>query len=887
MTTEDESGCRLVDLGTDRHSPNLRLFRALAHSHHPCLALPIETTDADVVQYSIDMSTLDVWPTLAQVLIKYRMEGKSFAEDEIWRVISQLLSVLNFLENLDIQSLCRPSDQPVITTATCSGIFFTWTMMAKPFMLQNILEVENIATDSSDDEEGQRGLAFTCLSLDAIHLDPDYRVLINPAATFQHPVLTPQENRERGPPGPSSNVWDVAFVVKALMSTSLCSSQTWSKDLLSFISDCTQDFLKRPSPNALFRRSSITRSLRELAIQTSYDALFWAQEVALWSPTQQLIDDTLLISLPKTDMKLLLEQTLRIQIQYDEVDGILRTLTYARDLRYQLHVAGRPGINILKPSRLMRAVQASDITSIRQERNHLRKIYRDRTALSYAIALKDESIIQLLLSELGLQDPHGCTTLMHAAIEGHPVGWLLCETGIRDQNGRTALMHATQAGQDAIVATLIDHELKMQDNEGMTALITGVQNGQTKCCAYLLQETGIYDSGGRTALVHALVQNRTPLVALLAPWEYDYPTRDSFHYDPICNGPNWPPLLLAYYLQAYDAIEILERYPSKDQIPELVYDIITGSDTLELDISMHVNDCTEQGWSALMWAAAVGDARMVELLLRLKANTTGALKVAIYRGHLKCVQLLRNTLSREETHSFITHISGPHILRDDVKRCVYALETCTLIRAALMGDVTLITEQLEQVSEENGAILLSLILEYKDPQLALLVCRSLPLGVYIQPRPYEPDVEVHYDENYVLGGLSLLMKAAYEGDVMGLRGNLLELGRQNRVDDLKTALIYAVSQNFNEELSLLLPEAQLRDAHGRSALTYAVQCGNTEAARVLARDVSLITSKDQQGRTPLDLARESVEGAAILTRSRYQCAQLFEAMIARSQEALA
>ncbi|EFO65685.1 Kinase, NEK [Giardia lamblia P15] len=178
-----------------------------------------------------------------------------------------------------------------------------------------------------------------------------------------------------------------------------------------------------------------------------------------------------------------------------------------------------------------------------------------RTALMIAAENNHSGCVRLLLEEEGGMETSGLfvngkTALMSAAQSGHPdcVKLLLeREGGMKDSNGWTALMYAAENGHLDCVRLLVDRERDasgwtslmcaaflgdadavrnnlqqagMKDNYGQTALMWAARNGHSECVRLLVEkEGGMKNSSGWTALMKAICNNRIGCVRLLAEWE--------------------------------------------------------------------------------------------------------------------------------------------------------------------------------------------------------------------------------------------------------------------------------------------------------------------------------------------------------------------------------
>lgn len=125
---------------------------------------------------------------------------------------------------------------------------------------------------------------------------------------------------------------------------------------------------------------------------------------------------------------------------------------------------------------------------------------------------------------------HGATALMFAAGFGHSICVkYLCSREARIVEAykrRTALMAACYFGHYACVKILAPHEARMRDALGRTALMYAAEAGSVKCVQYLVgRETGMAVNktddrySGWTALLFAVQEGNYECIKVLAPLE--------------------------------------------------------------------------------------------------------------------------------------------------------------------------------------------------------------------------------------------------------------------------------------------------------------------------------------------------------------------------------
>jgi uncharacterized protein len=156
------------------------------------------------------------------------------------------------------------------------------------------------------------------------------------------------------------------------------------------------------------------------------------------------------------------------------------------------------------------------------------------TALPAAAGITDDDLegVRVLLkhkARVNAVDALGCSALLHAARENHPIiaRALLAanaDVNLADRYGTTALMEAARAGATEIVGLLAEKhpDVHAVDQHGRTALILACQSPRATadCVRALLAlgaDPGRKGGDGRTAIDHASGAGRWDLVALLDP----------------------------------------------------------------------------------------------------------------------------------------------------------------------------------------------------------------------------------------------------------------------------------------------------------------------------------------------------------------------------------
>ena len=73
-----------------------------------------------------------------------------------------------------------------------------------------------------------------------------------------------------------------------------------------------------------------------------------------------------------------------------------------------------------------------------------------------------------------------------------------------NDGGFTSLMRAARNGKKEAAVFLSKYEMKHTDNEGKTALIYACQFNHPECVEFLIDEAGITDIYGLSALMYAI-----------------------------------------------------------------------------------------------------------------------------------------------------------------------------------------------------------------------------------------------------------------------------------------------------------------------------------------------------------------------------------------------
>ncbi|TNJ27881.1 Ankyrin repeat protein 1 [Giardia muris] len=399
------------------------------------------------------------------------------------------------------------------------------------------------------------------------------------------------------------------------------------------------------------------------ACSDGYTALTYAIKRRMLSPIAPLLEAELLMvtSSGKTALDYALEN--------NYIEAVELISKYFRLHNVPVQLKPRVPKFQAKPTELMSAVLASDVTAVETYRHtkQLAILSQNRTALMLAAECGNTQLVDLLLCEMGLRDTVGRTALMQAASRGHLkcVELLLPEICIQSNSGHTALIAAVAAGHLECAKLLVAHEARKTTNNNETALSFAVRNGHHDCMAILLDaEAGIQDSFGMSNLMRAVIGNDPCAFDMLVE-------REAGIGDEI-----------GFTALMYAAIRNLTEF-----VPKLIARE-GGKQTTDLCYS-------GMGWTALMFAASQGHIECVRLLAPVEAGRhssdgSTALMLAAEEGHEECVRVLLEAESRLQDRqgrtALIRALSGGHsvcanLLLNEGDICNIHLQTALMFAA--------------------------------------------------------------------------------------------------------------------------------------------------------------------------------------------------------------
>ncbi|TNJ28377.1 Ankyrin repeat protein 2 [Giardia muris] len=355
---------------------------------------------------------------------------------------------------------------------------------------------------------------------------------------------------------------------------------------------------------------------------------------------------------------------------------------------------------------LIVAAAHGDAHAVRKNIGEARKKYRGLTALMYATKRGHIECVRILARHEAklLSDNHHSALHLAAQYGYATIVELLTplEAGIRSQEGWTALMYAVANGNLECIKHLLAPEARIQDKDGRTALMHAISRNRVGCAQELLCEAGIQANNGLTALMLASRYNMQTLIELLLPYERELRDSDghsaswyalanieksssqttwksSQDQDQDQDGTLKSSLTSLSKKHLATGLENVEKDCTKLMVAAKQGDIEQVRILKEQELRLQ----TQDGWTALMFAAQYGHIGCVKLLLDEAdlENSQGetALDVAelacgsqeFIKRCIRCARIIREHTSSQK-RSLITHLDNA---LTDLIRARAALET--------------------------------------------------------------------------------------------------------------------------------------------------------------------------------------------------------------------
>ncbi|TNJ28332.1 Kinase, NEK [Giardia muris] len=383
-----------------------------------------------------------------------------------------------------------------------------------------------------------------------------------------------------------------------------------------------------------------------------------------------------------------------------------------------------------------------------------------------------------------------------------------------DSKGKTALMHAVEQNKPKYVTHLLKHEAGLADRKGRTALMLSCARGHQECAQLLLDhETQRHDSAGRTALMYAALSDSASCVELLLPKEAG-----------LVDNKGETALMLAVRCCSISCIPMLVKHEAKKT--------------------------TNKGSTALMLAVRLGLADCVKLLLveagvrNLRQET--ALQMALKRGNALCASLLipvEGNLTISTGTSCLLWCIENQFLSVAEQLVAYSAQMqdrmgrTALMYAAERGIVNLVQLLLEQeagmVENQGRTALMYAALAGQEECVKVLVPHEggirdsrgrTALMLSIDNKQFRV-VPLLLDEVGIsdITGRTALMRAAAIDNLTTAKQLLPEAGKTNCNGE--TALYIAIDRGAGECVELLAEyEAGLGLENGETLLMWAVRC---------------------------------------------------------------
>lgn len=445
------------------------------------------------------------------------------------------------------------------------------------------------------------------------------------------------------------------------------------------------------------------------------------------------------------------------------------------------------------------------------------------TALMYAAQQGHIACVQVLVDyELKLRSQAGWTALMYAAAFGNAACiWLLfAEARLENRDGETALILATKGGHSSCLDRLCQYEHRLRNRHGWTALMHAATQNDIGAVKLLVQhEAGIQDRKGQTALMIAVTNGHLECAEILL-MEAQLTTHKSLPFTGVLSGSSdtkgTTALLIAMRMGFAEGTRLLGRLEDKSTP---VTNLMIGASAGSVDqVRYYINQAgmtDEIGATALMYAAAAGNAACVELLMDIEAGRKTdagdtALMLALRQNHLACMMLLLDS----EEH-----------LHESSKQSI--IRTAIALERRLCFD-TIIDYYFEKGKMDIKEVLSTVVSMRKTEYMTSLGASARKYGRPVCSEPLLPRERVRQPTE--------LMIATRAGDTTALAKHISQLGALCEGKLLAgggTALQWAVCAGHIEAARLLLAEVGILSDDGYSSLLRACERGDRDMIALL------------------------------------------------------
>ncbi|TNJ28280.1 Ankyrin repeat protein 2 [Giardia muris] len=504
-----------------------------------------------------------------------------------------------------------------------------------------------------------------------------------------------------------------------------------------------------------------------------------------------------------------------------------------------------------------------------------KKDARGRTALMHAAEAGSELAVQKLLDhEQGAVDAENLTALAHAlfARKVQCAELLVSECDIQDRTPRSVLDVVIEAGMYGFVKHVLEkpldaskslYELTLKQSDSryrkclllggagadfpvmnlsdLTELMVVAISGQVRYIQQFIDQQGICDSTGSTALMYAVRFNQTACAELLLS-EAGMETK---------NGET--ALMFASQADNRKLVEALlkseEGRQTVDGRSALMFAAEAGSGECVRLLLSEVELCDKRGTTALMLAARAGHRKVVAILAELqkgRANELGetALMWAAKSGQASCLDLLCSEVKMHDAQGWTALMYSVHHQHENCLRKLVKYEQgCTtpsgmtaLMLAAQEGNLTAANQLAGELrmQDAQGYTALLYALETGQTDCACFLMDEANL-VTIDGRK---SIDIAVERG---NGTCLQM----------LLSRTLQLSPAEVTAKKYTALMLSAMADSVSCIRIFLSSIHAKDSDGRTALMHAAMRGNVASVGLLLDERGAI---DKEGYTALMLA---------------------------------